>query len=165
MKKRARIILVIGVGLGAGLLAALPVRAGGPVPGAHKRMPDLTVELTLKTTKYTNPHGIICYSTTPVFTVTNKGRAAAKNFRIREEWMPQGKPWQLFGYSGSMFLGPHRNITEDLGPVAENVWCADKQGKVGFRVIVDDRYEVAESNEGNNVATKIFPWFHVKKKP
>ena len=168
-RKRKRIMRSVMLAMGIVFLASLAAQAGAPVPGVSKKFPDLTVSLTLRVKKYTNYKGVTCYSTTPVYTVTNRGQAAAENFRIKEEMAPQSGQgrltWKLWGYSGPNSLGPGKSLTRDVGAVAENVWCGDKKGKVGYRVTVDDQNRVAESNEGNNTAQKIFPWFHIRLKP
>ncbi|RTZ99611.1 MAG: hypothetical protein DSY89_08015 [Deltaproteobacteria bacterium] len=70
-----------------------------------------------------------------------------------------GRPWPTCGVYDRRSLGPGKSLTVDLGPVAQNVWCADKTGKIGFRVIVDYKNQVVESNEQNNTARVIFPAF------
>jgi len=164
MKKRARIILVIGVGLGAGLLAALPVRAGGPVPGAHKRMPDLTVKVKLIVAKEPpDSTGVTCYSLIPDYTVTNRGNAAAGHFRVMEEWRGsswKSRGWLMWNFIELKSLGPHKSYhfsyPRHEWPVAAHYWCSDRPDKLGVRITVDNKNEVAESNEGNNRA---FAWF------
>ena len=162
-KKSGQIIRGIIVAMGIVFLASLAAEAGPPQPGPVVKTlkPDLTVKLWLKVKKYTNDKGVTCYSTTPVYTVTNRGQAPAKNFGIKEAWMLQvqhpGRPWQTCGFYDRRSLGPGKSLTMDLGPVAQVCWCADKTGKIGFRVIADYKNNVAESNEHNNIATVYFP--------
>ena len=139
-------------------LIVSPGWAGPPTPPVHQLLPDLVVNLKLVVKKYVNFEGVTCYSTMPEYTVTNKGLATAKNFSVKVYWMrqgkTQGKAFRLCGENPSLTLAPGKSWTQKASAVNDNVWCADKKGKVGFRVIAV--YSGKEKNKKNNTATAYF---------
>ncbi len=147
------------LGAGAMILGSLSGHAAPPRPGVVRQLPDLSVRLSLKVKQYTNYQGEKCFSTTPVYTVTNSGSLAARNFRVNLYWRlanTNRRGWQLVSMTPVASLGPGQSRTWDPGPVSENVWC-EGDSKIGFKVTADPDNTVAESNEGNNSVSRSFP--------
>jgi hypothetical protein len=164
MKKQGKRTWIVFIGLWViGLLIAQSAKAGPPLPGHIQLLPDLAVRLKLVTKKTSCAGGKVCYSTMPEYTVTNLGQGAAKNFEVKmyrkvQDQSP-GKAFQFWGSSGKRSLAPGRSWTYRANPIDENVWFADKSGKVGYKVVVV--YGGREKTKNNNTDVKLFPMFHV----
>jgi len=148
--------------IGLSVQAAPPKpSAGQPAPPPPVGKPDLVVDLSLVTEKYTDPNagGITCYNVTPQYTVTNKGQGVAAGFRTMLECKPSpGQDWQVWAYHPNNRLNPGQSFTVGPKPTARTKWCEGYGfNAVGFRVTADDEKSVTESNEDNNTATKLFP--------
>jgi hypothetical protein len=163
MKKGKKTLCICFISLWMGFVMALPALAGSPKPPVSQLLPDLVVSLKLVTKKYVNYKGVTCYSVMPEYTVTNKGQATAKTFQIKIYRKAQGKAFENWSTSGSPTLKPGKSWTHKASAVDENVWCADKTGEVGYRVVADAPNKVIETNENNNTAMKQFPWFKIRQ--
>ena len=129
-------------------------------PPDHRRLPmidmrpDLRVHLIIQHVGFFRKDGTRCYKTGPVYNVTNKGRSRAKAFKNKVYMMKQGETvWRFVGFD-TCSLNPGE--TRSRVWAASNVWCPDRPGKVGFRVVVDGDNEVSETNEHNNVAEQFY---------
>ena len=132
---------------------ALPAVKPGP--------PDLTATVAFAdVVEYKNPKGVYCYSPRPRFTITNKGQSMASNFKYVIEWKNNPSHiWQVYtGSNPTISLGPGKTKTIDgNNAVWDQYWCVDEPDwKAGWRIQVDTTNVVEESNENNNVATKIY---------
>jgi hypothetical protein len=153
--------------IGFSVQAAPPKPSAGqltpaqPAPHPPVGKPDLVVDLSLVTEKYTDPNagGITCYNVTPQYTITNRGQGVAADFRTKMECKPgPGQDWQVWADHPPKRLNPGESFTQGPVPTARTKWCEGYGSKsVGFRVTADHGGSVTESNEDNNRATKLFP--------
>ena len=122
---------------------------------------DLTVMVKWASVKSSNTKGIMCYSPYPIFTIKNTGQTAAKNFDYEIDWKI-GNPnhnWNMVKRVENITLLPGSTKTIDFNnnPIYDQWWCVDDTDwKAGWRIRVDTKKEVTESNERNNSAHKIF---------
>lgn len=125
--------------------------------------PDLTVTVKfVHTETWTREDGSQCYSPRPEFTIKNRGRSDANNFDYKIEWkLGPGNTWQVYSTSNpSVPLSLAPGATETINgnqPTWDQPWCTDKPDWIpGWRISVDTKNGVAESNENNNVAEKMY---------
>jgi len=148
--------------IGLSVQAAPPKpSAGQPAPPPPVGKPDLVVDLGLVTEKYTDPDavGLTCYNVTPQYTVTNRGLSVAAGFRTKLECKPApGQDWQIWADHPPRQLNPGQSFTVGPTLTKRTKWCEGYGfNSVGFRVTADFENSLAESNEDNNSATKLFP--------
>ncbi len=129
-------------------------------PPDHRRLPmidmrpDLRVHLIIQHVGFFREDGTRCYRTGPVYNVTNKGHSRAKAFKNKVYMRKQGETvWRFMGFD-TCSLKPGETCSRVWA--ARNVWCPDRPGKVGFRVVVDGDNEVSETNEHNNMAEQFY---------
>ena len=125
-------------------------------PGTSwKQLPDLTATANISTMQmYKNPQGVQCYAIRPIFTITNKGAAAAANFRYEIEWnYNPSHSWQTYTAKSNVSLDPGKTIQIKGSTPAWNLpWCQGEQWTPGWRIRVDTWHAVSETNEQNNDA-------------
>ena len=156
MKKGTTTATVVLFAVYGIFLASLPASAGQHQPQLHPLLPDLVVSLKLVIKRYVNHNGVTCFSTMPKYTVSNKGQATAKKFSVKLYYKAQTKNrFQYWSEAPNLTLAPGKSRTFPPSAVDENVWCADKKGKVGFRVIAV--YSGKEKSKTNNETVKLFP--------
>lgn len=129
----------------------------------RQEKPDLTVKVKfVHTETWTREDGTKCYSPRPEFTITNRGQKDAKNFDYLIEWkLGPNNTWSVYTSSNAsvpLSLAPGANqIINGNQPTWDQPWCTDKPDWIpGWRISVDTKNVVAESNENNNVAEKMF---------
>jgi len=105
-------------------------------------------------------------------TITNSGQSAANNFDYIIEWkLGPGNTWQVYSSSNPsvpLSLAPGANqIINGNQPTWDQPWCTDKPDWIpGWRISVDTKGAVAESNENNNGAEKMFePSLMIRQEP
>lgn len=122
--------------------------------------PELSATVVFaQVVSFKNSSGTQCYSPRPVFTITNTGQSTASNFDYVIDWkLNPTHTWQLFSGGQNLSLGPGSIKSIDgNNPVWDQPWCVDQTDwKPGWRIRVDTNNTVTESNEGNNIAEKIF---------
>jgi hypothetical protein len=122
------------------------------------KKPDLVAVITFVDVKtYKNSAGIQCYEFRPIFTITNKGQSTARNFEYSMEYTYKSNTWMV-GTPGRHFerLAAGKTITID-NPIDARRWCVNETNwRPAFRIKVDTKNAVAESDEKNNVAEKTF---------
>ena len=122
--------------------------------------PDLTATVQFADiAERTNTKGAKCYSPRPVFTITKRGQSTASNFEYLIDWNnTPGHTWQMCTGMQNQNLPGGKTMTIDHNsPVMDNWWCeGDGSWQPGFRIRVDTKNAVSESNEGNNTAEKFY---------
>jgi hypothetical protein len=141
----------------AGLKEARPDPAVEPAAAPKIGLPDLTVSSVrfARVIPYTRD-GIQCYALRPGYTITNIGHSDANNFDCKL-YEFTGVTWKHLAGDQNLSLKPGQSITIDQDSAAiQQLWCTDLTWQPGWRVVVDENNTVAESNENNNMAEKMF---------
>jgi len=128
---------------------------------SYVKKPDLTVSITINSTPFKNREGIQCYWVRPIFTITNIGQSTARNFECFIWHKYQSNTWMEGNGAGPyQSLAPGKTITID-NPILVLGWCVnEKDWSPAYRIKVDTKNTVNESNEKNNVAEKTFLSIH-----
>jgi len=142
-------------------------------PPVKSGKPDLVVTVKfVHIETWTREDGSKCYSPRPEFTIKNRGQSDANNFDYKIEWkLGPGNTWQVYSTSNpSVPLSLEPGATETINgnqPTWDQPWCTDKPDWLpGWRISVDTTGAVAESNENNNVAEKMFePSAMIRQEP
>ncbi|HQP25086.1 MAG TPA: hypothetical protein PLP16_07965 [Smithellaceae bacterium] len=148
--------------LSAGINEGLAVmQEQAPASDIKAPLPDLAVSVMfVHIESYTRPDGTQCFSPRPRFNIVNKGQSAANNFDYIIEWkLGPGHTWQVYTSSNpTISLMPRTSKTIDGNNAAwDQPWCTNQTDwKPGWRISVDNKKVIAESNENNNVAEKIY---------
>lgn len=163
MKKRSIFIVCFSaVFLFSGIQEAQCARPSRSKPPIQQPTPpDLTVTVKFgDVISFKNSKGFMCYSPRPIFTIKNTGQATAKGFYYVIEWKNNpSHVWQMYsgGSNNSLVGGATKTIDYSNSPLADQWWCVNETNwKPGWRIKADTKNAVTESNEGNNVAEKIF---------
>lgn len=149
------------------LKQAPPVSAVKPEAIAKQPPPDLAVSVKfVHIETWARDDGTKCYSPRPEFTITNRGQSDADNFDYIIEWkLGPGHTWQIYTSSNptiSLKAGAKHTINGNNG-AWEQPWCTNQNDwRPGWRISVDTKNTVAESNETNNVAEKMFESYMIK---
>lgn len=122
--------------------------------------PDLVVTVDfVKVMSWKNSKGIQCYSPRPIFTIKNTGGSTAQSFDYEIYWkLNPTHTWQMNTGNQNVKLLPGATMTIDgNNPIWDQPWCVNEDDwRPGWRIKVDIHNDVAESNEGNNMAEKIY---------
>jgi len=145
----------------AGMPEAMSASRARSRPPSQKPTPaDLVVTVKFAdVVSYKNSKGVMCYSPRPVFTIKNTGQTKATGFEYLIYWkLNPTHTWQMNTGAQNQSLGPGATKTIDgNNPIWDQYWCVNETNwKPGWRIRVDTKNAVAESNENNNVAEKIY---------
>jgi hypothetical protein len=163
MKKINMILCIVSLfflfsGINEGLaVMQKPVNTSDVKPA----LPDLAVSVIfVHVESYIRPDGTQCFSPRPRFTIINKGQSTANNFDYIIEWkLGPGHTWQVYTSSNptiSLMSGAIKTI-DGNDAAWDQPWCTNQTDwKPGWRISVDTKKVIAESNENNNVAEKIY---------
>ena len=156
------IVCFIVIFIFTGMQEAMSASRARSRPPIQKPAPaDLVVTVKIAELKsYKNSKGVQCYSPFPIFTITNRGGTKAYGFKYVIDWkLNPTNTWEICSGGQNQSLGPGATKTIDFtnNPIWTQSWCANKPNhKPGWRITVDTKNVVKESNEGNNVAEIIF---------
>lgn len=128
------------------------------------KLPDLTVKIELTVSQQNYPEKGTCDNVRGNFTVTNIGKAPSGEYWFELWYKTPERDWYVFHSDPLPSLMPGQSRTESCESVLRR--CPDDEVSVGFKVTVDSRNAIKESNEDNNTDEKLFPTFgQLKEKP
>jgi hypothetical protein len=131
------------------MVSQMPTAPAQPVALA-----DLVVKLSIGTEQFLQD-GETWYKLYPKWTITNTGKADSGGFYVKLESQSNNQIWHSLSDNYYESLAPQASMT--ASSVGSNTyWRVGDSSKPGYRITVDSRATVRESNESNNSSTAYF---------